>query len=281
MVAGEERRPPVRLDGQVALVTGAGRGIGRAIALGLSDAGAAVAVCARSQSQISGVAEEIADRKGRAFAVRCDISDRREVEDLVSAVEAEMGPVDLLVNNAGQPGPIGPLATTDPDDWWQALEVNVRGPLYCARAVLPGMLNRGRGRIVNISSGAGFATFPMLSAYVVSKAALYRLSESIAAETRESGVAVFAVNPGLVRTAMSESGVSCGEPSVEQFFEGGFANNYDVPPDRAAALVAYLASGSADALSGRNLDVSADVSQMVARAAEITQQDLYVMRERE
>jgi NAD(P)-dependent dehydrogenase (short-subunit alcohol dehydrogenase family) len=139
----------------------------------------------------------------------------------------------------------------------------------------------GHGRIINISSGAGFAAFPMLSAYVVSKAALYRLSENLAAETRGRGVMVFAINPGLVRTAMSEWGLSCGEPGVEQFFENAFASKDDTPADAAAALVAYLASGAADALSGRNIDVSDNVAQMVARAAEIEEHDLYVMRERE
>jgi 3-oxoacyl-[acyl-carrier protein] reductase len=176
-----EHRPPVRLDGQVALVTGAGRGIGRAMALALSQAGAAVAVCARSEDEVTAVAREIAARKGRGLAVRCDVLHRREVEDMVAQVEAALGPVDLLVNNAGRFGPIGPLAATDPDQWWQTLAVNLRGPLYCTRAVLPGMLSRGHGRIVNVSSGAGFAAIPMLSAYAVSKAALYRLSETLAA----------------------------------------------------------------------------------------------------
>jgi 3-oxoacyl-[acyl-carrier protein] reductase len=200
---------------------------------------------------------------------------------MVARVEAALGPVDLLRNNAGRFGPIGPVAATDPDEWWQALEVNLRGPLYCARAVPPRMLSRGHGRIVNVSSGAGFEAWPMLSAYVVSKAALYRLSESIAAETQGQGVAVFAINPGLVRTAMSESGLSCGEPSIEQTFTDWFANKEDVSADAAATLVVYLASGAADVLSGRNLDVSHDVAQMVARAAEIEEHDLYVLRQRE
>jgi len=280
-MALREHLPPSRLDGQVALVTGAGRGIGRAIALALADAGAAVAVCARSGDDVTGVAGEIADRRGHALAIRCDVTDRQEVQSMVAAVQEALGPVDLLVNNAGQFGPVGPLAATDPDDWWQALEVNLRGPLYCTRAVLPGMLARGHGRIVNVSSGVGLTAIPMLSAYVVSKTALYRLSENLAAETCGHGVMVFAIDPGLVRTTISESALSCGEPSIEQWFTDAFASQQDVSPESAAALVVYLASGAADFLSGRNIDVSDDVAQMVARAAEIEQHDLYVLRERQ
>ncbi len=275
-----EHLPLVRLDGQVALVTGAGRGIGRAIALALSDAGAAVAVCARSEDEVSGVAGQIEGRGRRALAVRCDVTCRQEVEGMAAQVEEAIGPVDLLVNNAGQFGPVGPLAATDPDQWWRALEVNLRGPVYCTRAVLPGMLARGHGRIVNVSSGVGFAAIPMLSAYVVSKTALYRLSENLAAETRGHGVMVFAIDPGLVRTAISESALSCGEPSIEQWFTDAFANQEHVSPESAATLVAYLASGAADVLSGRNIDVSDDVAQMVAQASEIEERDLYVLRER-
>jgi 3-oxoacyl-[acyl-carrier protein] reductase len=276
-----EHVPPVRLDGQVALVTGAGRGIGRAIALALSDAGAAVAVCARSEDQLAGVAAEISDRRGRALAIRCDLTRRQEVEGMIAAIDAAMGPVDLLVNNAGQFGPVGPLAATDPDDWWQVLEVNLRGPVYCARAVLPGMLARGHGRIVNVSTSAGFTAIPMLSAYAVSKTALYRLSENLAAETRGHGVTVFAISPGLVRTAMSQSALSCGEPTIEQWFRNAFARDEEVPDEAPATLVVFLASGAADALSGRIIRVSDDVAQMVARAVEIQERELYVLRERE
>jgi NAD(P)-dependent dehydrogenase (short-subunit alcohol dehydrogenase family) len=275
-----EHLPLVRLEGQVALVTGAGRGIGRAIALALSGAGAAVAVCARSEDEVTGVAGQIEGRGKHALAVQCDVTDRQEVEGMVAVVEEAIGPVDLLVNNAGQFGPVGPLAATDPDDWWQVLEVNLRGPLYCTRAVLPSMLARSHGRIVNVSSGVGFAAIPMLSAYVVSKTALYRLSENLAAETRGHGVMVFAIDPGLVRTAISESALSCGEPSIEQWFTDAFANQEDVSAESAASLVVYLASGAADVLSGRNIDVSDDVAQMLARATEIEEHDLYVLRER-
>jgi 3-oxoacyl-[acyl-carrier protein] reductase len=240
-----------------------------------------VAVCARFEDEVTGVAGQIEGLGKHALAVQCDVTDRQEVEGMVAVVEEAIGPVDLLVNNAGQFGPVGPLAATDPDDWWQVLEVNLRGPLYCTRAVLPGMLARGHGRIVNVSSGVGFAAIPMLSAYVVSKTAPYRLSENLAAETRGHGVMVFAIDPGLVRTAISESALSCGEPSIQQWFTDAFANQEDVSTESAATLVVYLASGAADVLSGRNIDVSDDVAQMLARAAEIEEHDLYVLRERQ
>lgn len=265
----------------VALVTGAGRGIGKAIALALSLAGASVAVAARSENAISRTASEIAERHGRALAIQADVSKREYVERMVARVEAELGAADLLVNNAGTAGPIGPLAGTGPDEWWQALEVNLRGPLYCSRAVRPSMLARGRGRIVNVSSGAGFAAFPMLSAYAVSKAGLYRLTENLAAETRQHAAHVFAMDPGLVRTAMSEGALSSVEPSVATFFEGAFGRGQDVAPEKAARLVVYLASGQADARSGRYVDVHADVQQMVANAGDIEERDLYVLRQRE
>ena len=112
-------RPLARLEGQGALVTGAGRGIGRAIALALGDAGATVAVCARSGDDVARVAAEIESRGGHALAVRCDVACRQEVEGMLAAAETAIGPVDLLVNNAGRFGPVGPLAATDPDEWWQ------------------------------------------------------------------------------------------------------------------------------------------------------------------
>jgi NAD(P)-dependent dehydrogenase (short-subunit alcohol dehydrogenase family) len=142
------------------------------------------------------------------------------------------------------------------------------------------MLTRRHGRIVNVSSGAGFAAIPMLSAYAVSKAALYRLSENLAAETRRHGVMVFAIDPGLVRTAMSESALSCGQPSIEHWFTDAFAHQEDVSTEPAATLVVHLASGAADVLSGRYILATDDVAHLVARAGDIEERDLYVLRER-
>src|SRR5262249_43251371 len=134
--------------------------------------------------------------------------------------------VDLLVNNAGVGGPVGPLAEADPDAWWRCLEVNLRGPLLCSRAVLPGMLARRRGRLVNVASGAGPRAIPNLSAYVTGKAALIRLTENLAAEVKQYGVRVFAVQPGTVRTAMAEAVLNSAEarqrlPWFAEVFERG------------------------------------------------------------
>jgi NAD(P)-dependent dehydrogenase (short-subunit alcohol dehydrogenase family) len=281
MATEEHYEPAVRLDGQVALVTGGGRGIGKAIALGLSESGASVAVCARSLDEVNRTAREINERQGRAIAVQADVSSRVDVERMVGGVQDHFGQVDLPVNNAARILPFGSVAETDPDAWWELLEVNLRGPLYCSRAVLPGMIARGRGRIVNVSSGAASMTVPMGSAYIVSKAALSRLSENLAAETTPQGVFVFAIDPGLVRSTMTEAGLSSSIPSIQQMFQGWFDDGENVRPERAARLVAYLASAAADVLSGRHLSVHIDAQKMVASASEIVERDLYVLRQRE
>ena len=267
------------LSGQVAVVTGGGRGIGQACALALARAGAAVAVLARSADQVSHTASQIAASGGRAVACVADVTDRDAVEAAVGQVERELGPVDLLVNNAGAGGPIGPLADTDADAWWRCLEINLRGPLLCARAVLPGMLARRRGRIVNIASGAGTRAIPYLSAYVTSKAALIRLTENLAAEVHEQGVRVFAIQPGTVRTAMTEKALTSEEgrrwiPWFRETFERG----EDVPPGHAARLVCLLASGRADALSGRFLDAAWDVAALLGRPEAIQDGDVLTLR---
>jgi NAD(P)-dependent dehydrogenase (short-subunit alcohol dehydrogenase family) len=164
-------------------------------------------------------------------------------------------------------GPLGPIAETDPGEWWRCQEVNLRGPLLCTRAVLAGMAARRRGRIVNVASGAGTIAIPYLSAYIVSKTALIRLTEILAAEVAEHGVRTFAIEPGTVRTAMAEYALeSAAGRKWMPWFKDIFAQGQDIPPEPAARLVAFLASGRADVLSGRFFTVADDVLAMVERA---------------
>jgi NAD(P)-dependent dehydrogenase (short-subunit alcohol dehydrogenase family) len=208
-----------------------------------------------------------------------DITDQAAVEALVSDVESELGPIDLLVNNAGIIGDYGPAWEADPTLWWRVMEVNVLGPFLCVRAVVPGMIARRRGRIVNLSSGAGMNHFPHGSAYAVSKAAVTRFTENLAGEVEPYGIAVFNLSPGTVRTAMTEYVLNSPtgqkwQPQLRQVFDQG----HDVSPDEAARLTVYLASGQADALTGRYLRVGDDIPDLVSRATEIKERDLYKMR---
>ena len=271
----------MELNGQVALVTGGGRGLGRAMALALAAAGARVGVCARSEHELAETLRGIEQRGGRALAVTADVSVRADAERAVATIEERLGPLDLLVNNAGIGGPLGPLAEVDPDAWWRVQEVNVRGVLYCTRAALPGMLSRGRGRIINTSSGAANVPMPDMSAYVVSKTALQRFTECLALENQGRGIAVFALVPGIVHTAMMDYALGGDSPVVAGLFQQALADGRDVPPELAANLVVALASGRADALSGRFISVAQNLDDLIARAEEIRRGDLLTLRPRQ
>ena len=274
-MSGSDDATQQRLDGQVAIVTGGGRGIGRAIAEGLARAGAAVTVLARSEDELAETVRLIESSGGRAIAVVADVTDERAVQTAVERAERELGPVDLLVNNAAVATPVGPAWEVDPDAWWRTVEVNLRGPFLCARAVLPGLVQRSSGRIVNIVAVAAFNTAPFMSAYGGSKAALVSFTDDLAAETRAHGIAVFAIRPGLVQTRMQDE--LTASPYLQRR-RGGQAPAL-VPAERAAEAVVFVATGKADALSGRFIDVTRDdVAELAARADEIVRGDLLAMR---
>jgi NAD(P)-dependent dehydrogenase (short-subunit alcohol dehydrogenase family) len=271
---------------QVALVTGAGRGLGRAFAEALAQQGVKVALTARTEAEIQAAAQAITQSGGYAIALAGDVTDRQAVEDTVVRAEAELGPIDLLVNNAGRLRALGVVADVDADDWWREVEINLRGPLLYAKAVLPGMIARRRGRIINVASGAGLGAVAAGSAYSVSKAALIRLSETIAVETEKYGIATFAIHPGTVRTPMNAyvhdaEEVGRSAPDVQQWFRQLYAEGNDTPIERPVELVLTLASGRADALSGCFLDVRDDIDALIANAATIRQEERLKMRLRE
>jgi 3-oxoacyl-[acyl-carrier protein] reductase len=249
----------------VALVTGGGRGIGALIARELAEAGMQVAVAARTAEQVEAVAAEI-----DGLGLVGDVSRRDDVELWVVEVERELGPVDLLVNDAGIDSGRGPLWQVDPEDWWHVFEVNVLGAMLCCRAVLCGMVERRSGRIVNVGSGGSYlplqaATIALGTAYGPSKAALGRFSELLALQVREHGVTVFLISPGLVRTEMTEPFFGDEAPWT--------------PPELAPRLVRVLASGRADALAGRYLHAEHDdIEDLIQRADKVVAEDLNAIR---
>ena len=265
------------LSGQVAVVTGGGRGIGRAIAATLSEAGMTTAVLARSGSEIAETARTIEQAGGRAKPFAADVTDAAAVGRAFQEIERSLGSVAVLVNNAAIPGPIGPFWETDADQWWRTLDVNLRGGMLCARAVLPGMISRRKGRIINIASSALPVAY--FSSYATSKAALVRFTETIAAEVKPHRISMFAVGPGTVRTPMAEH--SLRSPDGQRWlpwFKRIFDQGLDVPAERSARLVLELASGRVDSLSGRFISIRDDLDSLLRNAKQIEEQNLYSLR---
>jgi NAD(P)-dependent dehydrogenase (short-subunit alcohol dehydrogenase family) len=184
--------------------------------------------------------------------------------------------VDLLVNNAGVLGPLGPFALNAITDWWRTLEIDLLGEIVCARRVVSGMIARKAGRIVNVASGGGTYMLPNMSAYVTAKTALIRFSECLAGEVRDQGVSVFALSPGTVRTAMSEYSLNSRDGKAWiPWFRDIFDQGRDLPPERPAELLVILASGRADVLSGCLVQPQDDLERMIAAAGEIEKTRLY------
>jgi 3-oxoacyl-[acyl-carrier protein] reductase len=251
---------PSELEGQVALVTGGGRGIGANVARELASAGMRVAVSARSADQVEEVAGEV-----DGLAIAADVSRREDVETMVARVERELGPIDLLVANAGIAIWERTSWELDPAEWWHVLEVNVLGVYLSCRTVIPGMIERGRGRIVITASGAAYLPGSTSTAYSSSKAAVTRFGETLARQLEPHGIPVFPISPGLVRTEMTERAFSDDAPWT--------------PPEAAPQLVRALASGRFDALSGRYLHAEHDPpDELDGRIDAILRDDLNAIR---
>ena len=202
----------MKLKDRVALVTGGSRGIGRAVALALAREGAAVAVTARDTARLAETVGLVSDAGGEAVAVPADIRDPEQVRQMVGTVAEALGPVDILANNAGV-ARFEPVATAKPEDWRLMFEVNLLGAMLCTQAVLPSMIERGRGWIVNISSSAGVKGYVEQGGYCASKHGMIGFAKALALETQPHGIRVHTICPGAVDTDMARTHRNIDDPA--------------------------------------------------------------------
>ncbi len=268
-----------RLQGKVALITGGGRGIGRAIARAYAAEGAVLALAARTDAELSATSEEIRAEFGSEVTTAiADVRDREQVENAVSLTLERFGTIDVMVNNAGNSGEIGPLWKLDPDRWVNVISVHVLGTYYGCRAVIPGMLERGQGRIVNMSGVGG----PNDTSYDAAKTAIVNMTENLSVELAGTGVTVNAISPGSIHTRMWEEvrdmALTAGDMEMYekgvQVTSGGGASI-----ERAAELAVLLGSDACGGLSGRLIRAALDTFEDIpAQVEEIMSSDALMLR---
>jgi NAD(P)-dependent dehydrogenase (short-subunit alcohol dehydrogenase family) len=242
-----------RLDGQVALVTGASRGIGRAVTLALAAAGADVAMVARREAGLEAVADEVRALGRRVLTVAAHLGRRPEVDRVFDAALAEFGRLDILVNNAATNPVFGPLLDLDEEAWDKIMALNVKGYLFAAQRAAKAMAPAGRGAIVNVASTAGLRASPGLGAYAVSKAAILMLTRVLARELAPAGIRVNAVAPALIETRFSEA--LWKSPDILAGYLRATPMGRTGQPEEVAGAVVYLCSQSASYVTGHTLVV--------------------------
>lgn len=273
------------LDGQIAVVTGAGRGIGEVIARTLAHAGASVVLMGRSAVHLDATVQKIRGSGGRASSMTLDVTDAAAVKRRFEQITEQFHTIDLLVNNAGNMGPLGKTWEVEPTQWWNTLETHLLGSFLCASAALKVMARNRRGRIINIVSHAGVYRWPAASAYSVAKAAMIKFTENVAVEAKSTQVKLFSLHPGIVIGAglVSELSEHPKVPGsdlanlldwVEQQRQAG----HSVAPSACAHRVLELATGHFDALNGRYLTAHDNLSVLLAQAPQIQRSDALTLR---
>jgi len=251
--ANHTRSGRARLTGRTAIVTGAGRGIGRAIARAMAREHAAVVVASRTLSEVEETAALIRAEGRRALAVAADVSDWQSVQDLATRTVDAFHGIDILVNNAGVQGCIGPLVENDVEAWARTVQINLLGVFHCCKAALPHMIQQRKGKIINLSGGGATGPRPCFSAYAASKAAVVRLTETLAEEVKPYYVQVNAIAPGAVNTNMQEQIRAAGARAGDRAWTEARAllKTGGTPPELAASLAVFLASDASNGLTGK------------------------------
>jgi NAD(P)-dependent dehydrogenase (short-subunit alcohol dehydrogenase family) len=244
-----------QLDGKIALVTGAGRSVGLGIAQELAEAGASVAVNDLHSGRAEAAVNQIKPAGGRLIAARFDVANLEAVRSGIARIEQELGPIDILVNNAGIPegvGATGPFVGSDPSQWRFNIDLNLYGSMYCIRTVLPGMAQRGWGRVIQISSGAGSRGVPNVSIYSAAKAGIEGLLRSVAIEMAQTGVTLNAIALGL----MANTGERMGDSALLQRVFSTIPMGRLGEPREIGACVVWLASDKAGYVTGQTVHIN-------------------------
>ncbi len=269
-----------------AVITGANQGLGRAIAAAFVAAGADVLLAARGEERLRGTCEELAAsvvRPGQQVLWRCaDVGRPEDCAALADDARDRLGGATVLVNNAGIYGPMGLIEEVDWEEWVEAVRVNLFGTVLMCRALIPALRARGYGKIINLSGGGATAPLPRISAYAASKAAVVRLTETLAEELRDARVDVNAIAPGALNTRLLDEVLAAGadkvgrafhERALKQRAEGG------VPLEKGAALAVFLASAASDGITGRLLSACWDDWAALPRwREELARSDVYTLR---
>jgi NAD(P)-dependent dehydrogenase (short-subunit alcohol dehydrogenase family) len=269
------------LKGETVVITGAGRGIGEAVALAFARHGANLALIARSPDEVARVARQATELGVTSIALPGDVSRRPELLAMMAAALERFGRIDVLVNAAGIYGPIGPFVENDLDHWRTAIEINLLGTVFASHAVLSHMLARRKGVILNFSGGGAVQPFPRFSAYATSKAAVARFTETLAEEVKGSGVRINAIAPGAVNTRLLDQVLAVGEIAGPAFYAKALEQkaNGGTPPERAAELAVFLASPKCEGVTGRLISaVWDDWKSLPQQARELGCSSLFTLR---
>lgn len=273
--------PIKRLHSRVVLLTGAGRGIGKALAEGFAREGADVALIARTQTELEQTAENIRAIGRRVLAIPTDVSDPDAVAYFTKEVSNDFGRIDILINNAGIQGPIGSMVGNDLKEWMHTVAVNLFGTFLCIRAVLPMMMERRRGKIINLSGGGATGPRQNFSAYAASKAAIIRLTETLAEEVKPFNIQVNAIAPGAINTRMLDevlaAGEAAGEISLSQAKRQKESGGDSL--EAVVDLAVFLASDESGGLTGKLISAQHDPwREWVGKADELNATPLYTLR---
>lgn len=270
------------LKDKVSIITGGSRGIGKAIAVAFAREGSHLVLTSRTEAELKASRQEIKELSSTRIEISpTDVSKEEQVKALIDFTLEKFGAIDILVNCAGIYGPIGFITNIDSEKWIEAININLCGTFLCIKGVLPTMIKNKKGKIINLSGGGATSPFPRFSAYSTSKAAVVRLTETLAQEVQGYNIDINAIAPGAVNTRLLDQVLQAGEAAGKDFLATAIKQKQEggVPPEKVAELAVFLASSKSDGLSGRLISLLWDNwKEIPQHLDDIMSSDIYTLR---